>query len=46
MRLRGPWSTDEVERFLMETRVPLRLACNGSRGHPVLASLWFLPMEG
>jgi len=24
--------------------VPLRLACNGASGHPVLASLWFAPL--
>jgi hypothetical protein len=46
MQLKGPWSTDDIECFLMESRIPLRLACNGTLGHPVIASLWFLPMEG
>jgi hypothetical protein len=46
MRLRGPWSREQVEAFLDEARIPLRLACNGRSGHPVLASLWFLPAEG
>jgi nitroimidazol reductase NimA-like FMN-containing flavoprotein (pyridoxamine 5'-phosphate oxidase superfamily) len=46
MRLKGPWSTDEVERFLLQSRIPLRLACNGALGHPVLASLWFAFMDG
>jgi nitroimidazol reductase NimA-like FMN-containing flavoprotein (pyridoxamine 5'-phosphate oxidase superfamily) len=46
MKLRGPWSGDEIERFLVETRVPLRLACNGASGHPLLASLWFVPLGG
>jgi hypothetical protein len=26
--------------------VPVRLACNGVSGHPVIASLWFVPLEG
>jgi len=46
MKVNGPWTLDEVDRFLAETRVPLRLAAHGSSGHPVLVSLWFLPMDG
>ena len=45
MRRKGPWSENEIERFLQEPRVPLRLACNGASGHPVMASLWFLPRD-
>lgn len=43
MTFKGPWSEDEVHRFLEQTRVPLRLACNGASGFPVLAALWFVP---
>ena len=46
MKRKGPWSTDQIERFLRETRIPIRIACNGASGHPVLASLWFLPLDG
>jgi len=46
MKRRGPWSAAQSDRFLAETRVPLRLACNGAAGHPVLASLWFVALEG
>jgi hypothetical protein len=46
MKRKGPWSENEIERFIQETRVPLRLACNGASGHPVIASLWFLPRDG
>jgi nitroimidazol reductase NimA-like FMN-containing flavoprotein (pyridoxamine 5'-phosphate oxidase superfamily) len=46
MRQKGPWSTDRIEEFLREVRVPVRVACNGGSGHPVLASLWFVPLEG
>jgi nitroimidazol reductase NimA-like FMN-containing flavoprotein (pyridoxamine 5'-phosphate oxidase superfamily) len=46
MRRKGPWSTEQIERFLEESRAPIRLACNGASGHPVLASLWFVPLDG
>jgi hypothetical protein len=46
MKSKNPWSQREIERFLDETRVPVRLACNGASGHPVLASLWYLPEDG
>lgn len=45
-RRRGPWTGERILRHLEQTRVPLRLACNGGAGHPVLASLWFLPEDG
>lgn len=46
MRRTGPWSAREVEQFLAATRVPLRLAANGARGHPLLVSLWFTYRDG
>jgi len=46
MRRKGPWSTGKIGRFLEESRVPIRVACNGASGHPVLASLWFVPLDG
>ena len=46
MRQKGPWSTDQIRCFLRDIRIPVRIACNGSSGHPVLASLWFVPMDG
>ena len=45
MQRKGPWSSSEVERFLAETRVPLRLAVHGASGHPVVVSLWFVRAE-
>ena len=46
MRHKGPWSTDQIQAFLRDVRIPLRIACNGASGSPVLASLWFLPEGG
>jgi hypothetical protein len=43
VKLRGPWSREQVDAFLADARKPLRLACNGGAGTPLLASLWFLP---
>jgi hypothetical protein len=40
------WSESEADGFLERSRVPVRLACNGGSGHPVLASLWYLPEKG
>jgi hypothetical protein len=42
----GPWDTAQARRFLTDMRVPLRLAVHGTSGHPVLVSLWYLPLEG
>lgn len=46
MQRKGPWDANEVEEFLARTRVPVRIACNGASGHPVIASLWFVSIEG
>ncbi len=46
MKPKGPWTGDKIDRFLRDTRVPLRIACNGSNGHPVLVSLWYVAIEG
>lgn len=46
VKIKGPWTASDVDRFLAGTRVPLRLACNGASGHPVIVSLWFLPGDG
>ncbi len=43
---KGPWSETEIDRFLGEARIPVRLAVNGRLGHPVIASLWFVHAGG
>jgi len=42
----GPWSEAEVKTFLDDSRVPIRVASNSASGYPLLASLWFVPLEG
>lgn len=46
MRHKGPWSTDQIQDFLRDARIPVRIACNGASGFPMLASLWFVPEGG
>ena len=38
----GPWDRRVIEEFLASTRIPVRLATNGSSG-PLVQSLWFAP---
>ena len=38
--LSGPWSDAEIESWLGQTVVPLRLATSGSNG-PLVQSVWF-----
>lgn len=38
----GPWGESEIISFLDVTRIPVRLATNGSSG-PLVQSLWFMP---
>lgn len=46
MKTTGPWNDEQIEQFLSECRVPLRLATHGQSGFPMLVSLWFVPLEG
>lgn len=41
VEVRGPWSSAEVESFLAETTIPLRLACRAPSGDPWMLSLWY-----
>jgi nitroimidazol reductase NimA-like FMN-containing flavoprotein (pyridoxamine 5'-phosphate oxidase superfamily) len=42
----GPWSTEQIESFLRDVRIPVRVAVNAASGYPLIASLWFVPMDG
>lgn len=41
----GPWSPTEVEAWLTETVIPIRLGTEGKKG-PLVQSLWFQYMDG
>lgn len=42
---KGPWSRRQLDGFLDDVKVPLRIAGIGSSGYPVIASLWFTRAE-
>ncbi len=42
----GPWSGDEIERYLRTVVLPIRLASIAADGSPVVLSLWYLYEEG
>lgn len=37
----GPWAVEEIERYLIDSVIPVRLATIGSTG-PLVQSLWYL----
>ncbi len=41
----GPWAVDEIERYLRDTVIPVRIATIGSSG-PMVQSLWFIYDDG
>lgn len=38
---KGPWSLEEIHRFLSDSTVPMRLACTGNDGYPRVVSVWY-----
>lgn len=41
-----PEISSQMEKYLRETRIPLRLACLSDKGWPVVLSLWYLFDDG
>ncbi len=35
------WNAEQIAEYLRVTDIPIRLACNGKEGYPVLCSMWF-----
>ncbi len=44
--LSGPWTTEQVDAFLAEMFIPMRLAVVTPSGWPLVLSLWFLADGG
>ena len=44
--LKGPWSRAEVERYLDDTVIPIRLSVVAASGWPIVLSLWFMHENG
>ena len=46
MKIRGPWSAQQIDTYLQGSIIPARVAVNTSAGAPLVLSLWFLPRDG
>jgi len=46
LKLSGPWTLPEIEVYLDDVVIPLRLAAISSNGWPVIVSLWFKYHDG
>jgi nitroimidazol reductase NimA-like FMN-containing flavoprotein (pyridoxamine 5'-phosphate oxidase superfamily) len=39
--LKGPWNQAQIEAFLYNSTIPLRLSCMGGDGFPRVVSVWY-----
>jgi nitroimidazol reductase NimA-like FMN-containing flavoprotein (pyridoxamine 5'-phosphate oxidase superfamily) len=46
IRSTSAFSHDQMVDYLLTTEIPLRLACNGGNGFPLVASHWFEYRDG
>ncbi len=46
IEIKGAWDLESTERYLLDTRFPLRLATLNSRGFPLVTSVWYLYDNG
>jgi nitroimidazol reductase NimA-like FMN-containing flavoprotein (pyridoxamine 5'-phosphate oxidase superfamily) len=40
--LTGPWSKSQIDSYLYESTIPIRLSAISSNGWPIVVSLWFI----
>lgn len=40
------WSKEEIFSYLDRAKTPIRIACNGKGGYPLICSLWFFHDDG
>lgn len=43
---RSDWSESQIEDFLQQAVIPIRIACVSQDGFPLVASLWFFYEDG
>jgi nitroimidazol reductase NimA-like FMN-containing flavoprotein (pyridoxamine 5'-phosphate oxidase superfamily) len=46
INIKGPWQHSDVEQFLQQAKIPMRLACNAEDGFPRVVSLWYQYEDG
>ena len=42
LRRNSSWSSEQIVDYLGRARIPIRVACNGDNGFPLVCSLWFV----
>ena len=42
IRKSSSWSVGQIQTFLRNTEIPIRIACLNGRGAPLICSLWYL----
>ena len=45
-RLNGPWTFTEIEAYLFQSLLPIRLSAISAGGWPNVVSLWFIYQDG
>ena len=46
VRASSVWELPQIERFVSECVIPIRLACVAGNGQPLVCSLWFMYEDG
>jgi nitroimidazol reductase NimA-like FMN-containing flavoprotein (pyridoxamine 5'-phosphate oxidase superfamily) len=46
IRSTSAWNSEQIDRFLVDTVIPVRLACLDRDGDPLVCSLWYLYADG
>ena len=46
IEIKGPWKQQQIEDYLSDSRLPVRLGCVGGDGFPRVVSLWYQYREG
>jgi len=42
----GPWNSKQLQKYLSESTIPMRLASSGRTGWPLVVSLWYVYRNG
>ncbi|WP_188109824.1 pyridoxamine 5'-phosphate oxidase family protein [Pseudohalioglobus sediminis] len=46
IKINGPWRRREIDQYLQDVRIPVRIACIGGDGFPRVVSVWFRYADG
>jgi len=46
LKAKSQWELPQIESFLVDTEIPVKLACINGAGRPLVCSLWYLYDDG